>query len=318
MPDNVNQMVYAGALPWHGKGKQLPANGTFEEIREAAGFFHVRLGDLYVAGVKNPVKTHKAVVREDTNQPIAIVTDSYGVLQCDDFAETVVEALGDSAIWHTAGTLGDGAKFWLLAEIPGTIKVVGDESGIKKYVLAYSSHDTTQRGSLMPCATRVVCQNTVNAALAEEGVKWSIRHTRNAKDRLHDTGVALSRVLHSYEEFGELANALAKAKLSASAFEEEVLDVTHPLDPEKEQPRIEDTRAKLTYLFEHGTGITSRIRGTGWAALNAFTEFVDHKRTIRLTDGRERADARMENVLLGSGALLKAKALDAIRKAVSL
>jgi phage/plasmid-like protein (TIGR03299 family) len=192
MPDNVNQMVYAGALPWHGKGKQLPANGTFEEIREAAGFFHVRLGDLYVAGVKNPVKTHKAVVREDTNQPIAIVTDSYGVLQCDDFAETVVEALGDSAIWHTAGTLGDGAKFWLLAEIPGTIKVVGDESGIKKYVLAYSSHDTTQRGSLMPCATRVVCQNTVNAALAEEGVKWSIRHTRNAKDRLHDTGVAVS------------------------------------------------------------------------------------------------------------------------------
>jgi hypothetical protein len=39
MPHDVQKMVYVGEMPWHGLGARLPANATYDEIVEAAGFF---------------------------------------------------------------------------------------------------------------------------------------------------------------------------------------------------------------------------------------------------------------------------------------
>jgi hypothetical protein len=63
----------------------------------------------------------------------------------------------------------------------------------------------------------------------------------------------------------------------------------------------------LTTLFFHGTETEGATR---WDAFNAVTEYVDHSRTIRVSGGRNRQEARFESVLLGSGDDLKARAFD--------
>jgi hypothetical protein len=55
----------------------------------------------------------------------------------------------------------------------------------------------------------------------------------------------------------------------------------------------------------------SGIRGTAWAAFQAFTEFADHHRPLRGGDGQPAA-ARLESIWLGGAADLKRRALVAV------
>jgi hypothetical protein len=43
MPHDIHQMMYLGKEPWHGLGTPLPANGSYEEIVHAAGFYTAAL-----------------------------------------------------------------------------------------------------------------------------------------------------------------------------------------------------------------------------------------------------------------------------------
>jgi hypothetical protein len=80
------------------------------------------------------------------------------------------------------------------------------------------------------------------------------------------------------------------------------------IDPDSApSTRTQNNHDSLMQLFRRGTGNEGR---TAWDVFNSVTEFVDHQRTIRLTDGRNRAEARFESAVLGSGDDLKAKAYD--------
>jgi hypothetical protein len=83
-----------------------------------------------------------------------------------------------------------------------------------------------------------------------------------------------------------------------------ILDINADVAPSTRQQNNLD---RVVSLFRRGTGTEGR---TAWDAFNAVTEFVDHRRTVRLTDGRSRAEARFETAVLGTGDDLKAKAFD--------
>ena len=61
------------------------------------------------------------------------------------------------------------------------------------------------------------------------------------------------------------------------------------------------------HLFRRGTGNEGATR---WDAFNAVTEFVDHRRSVRVAEGRDRSEARFESAVFGTGDDLKAKAYD--------
>jgi phage/plasmid-like protein (TIGR03299 family) len=316
MAHNINRMVYAGEVPWHGLGVQLPANGTVQQIADAAGFYTAQLRPVFVGGVTGGAMLNvKAVVRADSNTPLSIVTDGYGLVQFRDVAETVAQAVGGGAVIHTAGTLGEnGARMWVLGELPNPIRVRGDESETRKYFLGTTSHDGSSAIKLKNVATRVVCQNTLGAALGERSgaAEWSIRHTVNAQARLDDAGKAFAALVKGMERFGELANLMAATKFSDAQLKT-TLDRVIPIpDDDASHTRLETNRATIAQLAVSGTGIGAAIRGTAWAAFQGFTEWADHHRTVRqLSDGAQRA-AQLNSVWFGGAAQVKQDALTAI------
>jgi phage/plasmid-like protein (TIGR03299 family) len=195
-----NSMVYAGETPWHGLGVKLPANATWEKIAQLGGFYDVEKRD--VQGRRGRVIAgKKALVRTDTNAPLAVVSDAYCVVQFSEVAQTIVEAAqGVDAIFHTAGLLGDeGSRGWLLAELPKVIRVKGDESEIRPYLLGTAAHDGHHGVVIKNVATRVVCQNTLGVAMGEDSkFNVSIHHTTNASKRLDEARKAFSLLVQGH------------------------------------------------------------------------------------------------------------------------
>lgn len=317
-----NTMVFAGQTPWHGLGVKLPANATWEQIAQLGGFYNVEKRDVQVVG-GGVIAGKKALVRTDTNAPLAVVSDSYCVVQFEDVAKTIVEAAqGVDAIFHTAGLLGDeGSRGWLLAELPKIIRVKGDESEIRPYLLGTAAHDGHNGVLIKNVATRVVCQNTLGAALGEDSkFNVSIHHTTNASKRLDEARKAFSLLVQGMDEFEAMANMLASQRFTDRQMQRTIDDLL-PLKMNEETGKAEeagkllaDKRERVQALFTTGTGITAGIRGTAWAAFQAWTEFADHHRVVR---GDDNGAKRLESIWLGRAADMKTDALASITSAIS-
>ena len=84
----------------------------------------------------------------------------------------------DGAHYETAGALGNGERVWGLADLNLAVTVGRDQQ--RGYLLFCTGHDGSLSHQYRLCMTRVVCQNTLSAALSERTrAKLTIRHTKN-------------------------------------------------------------------------------------------------------------------------------------------
>ncbi|HZH16128.1 MAG TPA: DUF932 domain-containing protein [Archangium sp.] len=128
---------------------------------------------------------------------------------------------------------------WLLGELPEPMRVRGDPSPIKRYILGYCGHDGTTAITFKNVATRVVCQNTIGVALGErDGAEWHIIHTTSARVRLEEVGRAFRRLVQGYERFAALGDHLAMTRFSEHQLRK-VLDAVLPLPQDAvKHPRL--------------------------------------------------------------------------------
>lgn len=86
---------------------------------------------------------------------------------------------------ETAGSLDGGRRVFVLLKLDTPI-LVGPKDAIMQYVLLANGHDGTLSIVAMPTNVRVVCDNTLSAALQGSKPEHKIRHTTNAKDRVKE------------------------------------------------------------------------------------------------------------------------------------
>jgi phage/plasmid-like protein (TIGR03299 family) len=184
---------------WHGLGQIVDQYPTSREALQFAGLdYTVEKRALFTydnennsadadTGIKIPeldVPNYYATVRTDNENVLGVVGKDYEVVQNIDafsFFDSIVG--GDGIQYETAGALGKGERIFITAKLPGYIKV-GSDDCIEKYLFLTTSHDGY--GSIMAAFTpiRIVCNNTLNAALRNHSGSIKIRHTANAKERL--------------------------------------------------------------------------------------------------------------------------------------
>jgi len=159
-------MAYFGQTPWHRLGTELNEPATAAEAINAAGLdYEVELHPLQTQRWIN-VPQRKAVVRTDTDDVLGVVGNSYQPIQnhqCFGFLDTVV---ADGCLrYHTAGALGRGERIWMLAKLPGAIRIKDSDDVTEKFLLLHNSHDGTSALRVFFTPIRVVCANTL--AMAE-------------------------------------------------------------------------------------------------------------------------------------------------------
>ena len=306
-------MMYVGEKPWHGLGTQLDEPATAAEAMQAANLdWEVVKKPLFAMqnGYAEPVPGKFAVVRCDLwgtkSHPIlGVVSEDYEPLQNREAFEFFDPIAGKgAAIYHTAGTLGNGERVWILAKLPEEIRVMGDDLA-EKYLLLSNSHDGNSSVQIKFTPIRVVCQNTLTMALSQ-GPTLRVMHKKDVRVRLKEAERMLGIIHHHYDEIEKKFQQMAKVQMTQARLGE-YLEQVFP-DPSDEQDEKARARVSLhrrwaEYFFSGGGGNqTKGITGTLWAAYNGVAEYIDQRQTNQ-TD-----DRRLNSVWFGGGYLTKARA----------
>ncbi len=206
MSHDRTAMMYAGEVPWHGLGTQLNEPATAELAIEAAGLdYRVELRSL-TANDGIPVPKRKAVVRTDSNDVLGVVGTSYQPIQnhqCFGFLDSVV---ADGRMrYHTAGALGKGEKIWMLAKLPGEIRIKDSVDVTEQYLLLSNSHDGSSSLRVFFTPIRVVCANTLGAAERRgKGQGISVIHKGNLASKVEEERLRVTEFKTSGRAYSEL------------------------------------------------------------------------------------------------------------------
>jgi phage/plasmid-like protein (TIGR03299 family) len=302
-------IAFAGQTPWHGLGQALTPDASIETWTREAGLNYTVnespvLFQTDATTMPEEFKGRKVLHRSDTGSALAVVSDGYRVVQPADvmgFFGKLVKLGGFQM--ETAGVLSHGRRVWALAKVNEGADIV-DGDTVRPYVLLGTSYDGTMATIGKFTSIRVVCNNTITAALGREH-GGTVRVLHSERFNPDAVRMELGIVGDNWERFliqsrklsGETMN-----KIEADAFVTALLEPFH-----NSRIDLKETRGykRIMELF-NGQAIGADIpgvMGTRWAMLNAVTELVDHER------GRS-TNTRLESAWFGTGAMLKNKALE--------
>lgn len=215
---------------------------------------------LYFDPTRNVRVKEKFVTRrtDRLDQPdggqLGVVGRDYHVLQNRDaFRFLDPLRLGNRAIYHTVGALDAGRKIWLLAKLPGEIRVIGDDV-TEKFLLLSNSHDGSSAVRILFTPIRVVCQNTLNMALRTSEGLW-IKHFAEVHDRVKEAYRLLHVVNEAYDRAAVTMKAMAKVQLNSEQLKRYLQTVAPlPQDDEDQRGRMVQRHERWEQLFTDGDG----------------------------------------------------------------
>lgn len=300
---------------WHGLGQIVQDYPTSKEALQFAGLdFEVcKRPNIHRLENGNEIISASSfyTYRPDTGDILGDrLGKDYEVVQNADafgFFDAIVD--GDGIQYETAGALGKGEKIFITAKLPGYIKV-GNDDMIEKYLFLTTSHDGF--GSIMAAftPTRIVCNNTLNAALRNCSNSVKIRHTANAKERLEEAHKVMGISNHLSVQLEGIFNQWAKVRITDKEVQKLIQMAMVP-NKEVLQNIQKGELDELSTCFknmcddvyEYNMSSPSQqyetTKGTVFGAYNAITGYFQNVRNYKDDE------AKMKSLLYGGTAQLR-------------
>jgi phage/plasmid-like protein (TIGR03299 family) len=294
-----------GEVPWHGIGAVLDGvPDSAVAIKAAKLEWVVRQTAVFSANNwAEAIPGYKANVRSDTGEVLGIVSDRYKVAQNREvfaFADDLIGTDQAKCTYETAGSLWNGRRVFMLVNMPKG-RIVGDE--YQPYLCISNAHDGSAPLQVFLTGIRVVCNNTLTAALRTAKRKIAIRHMGSMDQRKSEavrTMGAASKYFHDLETF---ATELAGKKVNIT----KVLDALFPDSKDMSKRQVQSNREvkELIKAILKKKDDLQNFKGTAWGVYNAIADYRSNAEPKRKTISWE--DNRMARFLDGDTVMNQAQ-----------
>lgn len=229
--------------------------------------------------------------REDNEEILGDgLSEKYEVVQNTDafaFFDEIVK--GEGIIYETAGALGKGERIFISAKLPSYIKVSNDDV-IEQYLFLTTSHDAKESITIAFTPVRIVCNNTLNAAMNNCSNILRIRHTASAAQQLKEAHRFMGMVNQISPIMEQVFQQWTKVRITDEQVQQ-LIQVA--LAPNREtltnirEGRMDDNSAvyknQVYSAFGYGMMADSQqldtTKGTLFGAYNAITGYFQNVRS---------------------------------------
>src|SRR6185437_452396 len=246
--------------------------------------------------------------RTDTEQVLGdkIGTD-YEVVQNRDafsFFDSIVGGR-EGILYETAGALGNGETIFITAKLPDYIRV-GRTDCIEKYLFLTSSHDGTGSITIAFTPVRIVCRNTLNAALGNLTNCVKIRHTASATDKLKEAHKLLGISSRLSEELQTIFNKWSRVRISDPELKRLIQlamvpnrEIYEQIKTGREQELSSHFNNVVSSIFDYAmtspTQLEETTKGTLFGAYNAVTGYFQNVRNFKTEE------SKFKSIMYGTG-----------------
>lgn len=246
------------------------------------------------------VPNRQAIVASDNGDVLGVFKDGYEPHRYDQWLlENVQSILDDDA-------LGIGAALLLRNRGVAVVQVevpdyftTRDGVQFRPNLVAATSLDGSLSTTYKRTITDVVCDNTTEIALAEEGQQIKIKHSRYSGLRLGEAREALELIYDSADAFTAEVEKLCATTVTDQQWQS-VLNALVPIPEEmgRSQTTATNKRATLTQLWVQDPRVEP-WKNSAWGVHQAFNTWAQHFATVK---GAHRAERNFDNVLSGKTA----------------
>ena len=311
-----------GERAWHGMGVvtdgTLPAREAFET---AEALFTVEKRELLfpVVDAEFPDRHPNTqlrpsgsygVIRTDTQGLLGVVSDQYECVQNEALLR-MAEFIREEADMDSVVVLADGAKVAFTATLKGASADIVAGDTVKRRIVGYLGHDGKTGCGAKFTDIRVVCQNTLAAAMADSGARSSITHKQGANQQFDALIQSIDTARQDFTVQCELLREFTQRALTATDFND-YIDEVYNIDREEESKPFKK-REKLWGAYRTGFGANFH-HGTLWGAVNAVTQLE----TSTLGQTAKGMSTRFNSANFGAGLRYSRKAIEVAKELISV
>jgi len=289
---------------WHEQGIVLAEAPSVEKAYELSGLdWNVQKKNLIFRNEDGSYQSteYNAIVRDADLRVLGQCKQQYVPYQ-NKWAFEWCEPLVETGWWtlEAAGSLRGGEYCWTLLKQDEKELIPNDI--LKQYLALIWNHTGTAANVITPTTIRVVCMNTLRAALGQ-GLGQKIHHNSDITARYQELQNFYSATTARFAKQEDYFSRLLDLNMPDIELEE-MADALFPLADENEKStrvvnnaeRV-NTRVKELMVDGKASGTLSLgIKNTGYGAYQAVSEFVEHEK------GKGRIRDRGWHILYGDGA----------------
>ena len=296
-----------GERAWHGEGVvtegTLPAREAFET---ADALFTVEKRELQLP-VIDPESLDVnftdsgtfGVVRTDTQALLGVVSKQYEIVQNDALLR-MAEFIREEVDMDSVIVLSNGAKVCFTATLRGASSDIVPGDTVKRRLVGYLGHDGKTGCGACFTNIRVVCQNTLTAALSDASSKLSVSHKGDANQSFNALIERIDCARQVFTEECDLMREFSRASMGRDGFRDFV-DEIYNID----EGQVFRKREQLERAFNHGYG-WEYAPNSIWSAVNAVTQVETSTR--HQTEAKARS--QFARGTFGAGATISKKAFE--------
>jgi phage/plasmid-like protein (TIGR03299 family) len=240
---------------------KLNWNVRSEELRTASGII---------------LNDYKALVRDDNNTPLSVVSQTYQPFQNSELYELLEKVSRQTGVAiEKCGYFGEGQKVYIQLKTDDLSMPKGDK--VKGYITGINSFDGTTSLAFGNSSITISCMNTFYAAMRE--LKTKIRHTKNMSIHIDavckDIDVAIQQEKRMFERIKRMSEVTMTDKVKDLVVKA-LFNLDSTLDLQKEDAVSTVTRNRINHF---GIDLKTELDSKGanlWGLFSGVTRYTTH------------------------------------------